>query len=213
VYTPADFLVDDPAWQRDVMRDHPFAALITGLDGTMEASHIPLLLEPAHGPQGTLLGHVARANPIWQALDGANEALAIFWGPHAYISPDWYVSPRTVPTWNFVTVHAYGAPRLLEGAAARGVLEKLTATNEAGLAPKAPWTLDKLSERTISGLVEAIVAFEIPIRRLIGKAKLGQNRKPEDVAGAASGLRVRGGPDDLAIAALMEQPPTQAREG
>ena len=205
MYTPAEFLVDDAAWQHGVMRDHPFAALITATpEGALEAAHIPLLLEPARGPRGTLLGHVARANPIWKVFDGQRETLAIFWGPHAYVSPDWYTSPRTVPTWNYVTVHVTGAPRLLDGAAAIEVLEKLTAVNEAGLAPKPPWTLDQLGPRTVSALAEAIVAFEIPIARILGKAKLNQNRKPIDARGAAAGLRARGGAGDIAIAEAIE---------
>lgn len=203
MYVPRHFAEEDLASLHALIEGHRFGILVVTLDDRPEAAHIPFLLERGRGPFGTLRAHVARANPIWRAFESGREALAIFQGPHAYVSPDWYVSPDQVPTWNYLTVHAYGTPRLLEGNEVAHLAE-LSAVNEAELAPKAPWTLDKLPAETVRALARGVVAFEIEIARLEGKAKLSQNRGADDLAGAAAGLRARGRENDLAVAELME---------
>lgn len=203
MYVPRHFAEEDLAGLHALIEGHRFGILVVTLDDRPEAAHIPFLLERGRGPFGTLRAHVARANPIWRGFESGREALAIFQGPHAYVSPDWYVSPDQVPTWNYLTVHAYGTPRLLEGNEVAHLAE-LSAVNEAELAPKAPWTLDKLPAETVRALARGVVAFEIEIARLEGKAKLGQNRGADDAAGAAAGLRARGRENDLAVAELME---------
>lgn len=203
MYVPRHFAEDDLAAKHALIDAHRFGILMVTLDDRPEAAHLPFLLERGRGDLGSLRAHVARANPIWRSFDGGREALAVFQGPHAYVSPDWYVSPDQVPTWNYLAVHAYGTPRLLEGDELAH-LAALSARNEAELAPKAPWTLEKMPAETAHAMAKGVVAFEIEIARLEGKAKLSQNRGADDVAGAAAGLRARGRENDLAVAELME---------
>jgi transcriptional regulator len=168
------------------------------------ATHLPVLLDETRGPNGTLQGHMARANPHWRAFQPEVESLVIFHGPHAYISPSWYVSEQTVPTWNYTVVHAYGCASLMEDPRhVRELLERTVRTFE-GEGPGA-WRTARVAESYIINLARGIVAFELPIARLEGKRKLGQNRPAADVSGAASGLRARGDPLGLAVADLMSQ--------
>ncbi|MFQ5766069.1 MAG: FMN-binding negative transcriptional regulator [Rhodospirillales bacterium] len=184
------------------MREESFAFLVTVSDGEPFGSHIPLYLDEDGGRPGRLLGHVARANPQWRAFDGETTALAMFWGPHAYISPTWYQSEKVVPTWNYVTVHAYGKPRVLsELAQARDVLERLTATYESDATGN--WSIDRLPEEYVEKMINGIVAFEMPIERLEGKFKLNQKSSAPDREGAIKGLRESADPDAQSIARLM----------
>lgn len=207
MYTPKPFAfpADRPATAQAVISENPFAALVmNGAEG-LDAVHIPFVLDPMRGEHGTLSAHVARANPIWRLFDGSS-ALVIFSGPHAYVSPDWYDSEGLVPTWNYVAVHAYGVPHIVEDAdRVAALLGDLTAASERTLAPKPPWTLDKVPEKQRTALMRGIVAFEIPIARFEAKQKLSQNRTPEDVAGVAAALRTTGGVYDAAVADLMEK--------
>jgi transcriptional regulator len=188
---------------RALVRAHAFATLVAVLDGEPFATHVPLLLDEARGPLGTLSGHVARTNPHWRAFDGRTPALAIFHGPHAYVSPRWYRGPDQVPTWNYEVVHAIGAPRVVEDpAAVRALLARMAEQYEAG-SPE-PWNPADLPERVADGLQRAIVAFELPIERLEGKRKLSQNKAPADRAGVVAGLLAAGDPASLAVAAAME---------
>lgn len=202
MYRPRHFDVEDQDVLFAHMRAESFAVLITAADGTPVASHIPLYIDQDGGRPGRLLGHLARANPQWQAFDGKTEALALYWGPHAYVSPNWYESEKMVPTWNYVTVHAYGRPRVLEDAAdARDVLERLTGTYESDATGN--WSIDKLPEDYVEKMINGIVAFEMPIERLEGKAKLNQKSPAADREGAIKGLRQSADPDAQTIARLM----------
>jgi transcriptional regulator len=207
MYTPSPFAfpADRPDAAQAVMRENPFAAMVvTGPEG-LDAVHIPFLFDPTQGDYGTLRAHVARANPIWRLFDGA-PALVIFWGPHAYVSPDWYQTEGLVPTWNYVAVHAYGVPRIVEDPErVAAMMADLTAASEQSLAPKPPWTLKKVPEKQRTALMRGIVAFEIPITRIDAKQKLSQNRSAADVAGVAAGLRTTGGVYDATFAELMEK--------
>jgi transcriptional regulator len=170
MYVPAYTRVGDPEILREVIRDHPFATLTTVRDGVPVATHLPFFLDG-----DVLVAHMARANPQWRDFDG-REVLVVFSGPHAYISPRWYRSPQaSVPTWNYVAVHAYGVPEVLDRAGTRDALDRLVAKEEARF-PE-PWRAD---EETVAGFIGAIVAFRIPIRRIEGKLKLSQNREGED---------------------------------
>jgi transcriptional regulator len=163
---------------------------------------MPFLLDETRGEHGTLRGHMARPNPHWQALSPDEECLVIFQGPHAYISPNWYESERAVPTWNYTTVHVYGYGSLLDDPqTVRQLLEKTVNTFEASF-PE-PWTTGRLPEDYIANMARGIVAFEIPIVRMEGKRKLGQNRPAEDVRSAAAGLRAYGDANGLEVAELM----------
>jgi len=195
MYVPALYGRDDPAELTALIQAHGFATLVTA---DLEASHLPLLHVDDGSPHGKLLGHMARANPQWRGFAG--DALAVFSGPHAYVSPSMYVSPRMVPTWNYAVVHAYGTPRVLDDAGARAVLDQLVAHYEASR--PAPWAVTALDEAYAGSLVKAIVAFELPITRLQGKWKVGQNREPVDRLAAADALAT-GTEDDRAVATLM----------
>lgn len=183
------------------MDAYPFAVLISPSGDSIEATHLPFLVDPARGPRGMLLGHVARANPHWRRFDGAHEATAIFTGPHAYVSPSWYTDPQTVPTWNYAVVHAHGRPAVIdEKRRVLDMLEALVSRHESALEP--PWTLAR-SGPDLHAQLDHIVAFEMPITRLEGKFKLSQNRSAADRRGVAN--RLAAGDDALqrALAAAM----------
>jgi transcriptional regulator len=185
-----------------LIREHSFGTLVSHDGPGLQASHLPFLLDPERGPHGTLVGHMARANPQWQSFRGEAQALVIFQGPHAYISPSWYAIELSVPTWNYVTVHAYGVPRLVEDTPA--LLEILQATVQIYEAPlPEPWSMERLPGEFVKKLTRAIVGFEVPIARLEGKSKLSQNRSQADQEGAIAGLIRQGEPADVAVAALM----------
>lgn len=208
MYLPPHFTETDIAALHALMRAHDFALLIAARGGMPEAAHLPFLLDPERGPRGTLIAHMARANTLWRAFDGAAEVLVVFQGPHAYVSPRWYEDggAGAVPTWNYAAVHAYGVPRLIEGEVrTREILARLAATYEAGNSP--PWTLES-APKTVANMLPGIVAFEIPIARLEGKWKLSQNRSAADRAGVVSALSESSDAGARGVAALMA-----AREG
>jgi transcriptional regulator len=202
MYRPKHFDMDDSSALFAMMRENSFAILVTTDGGMLAASHIPLYLDTAGGST-RILGHVARANPQWQAFDGKNEAMAVFHGVHAYVSPSWYVSQKMVPTWNYVAVHAYGKPKIIADAAgARAVLERLIAAYESSAT--GPWSMAKLPEAYVQNQIKGIVAFEMPIDRLEGKFKLSQNRSAADREGAIKGLEGTGDPVAREVARLMK---------
>ena len=203
IYTPALFREDDLSVAHALIRRYSFGTLVCRLDGQLEATHVPFLIDPERGAKGTLAAHVSRANPIWRGVGGADDVLAIFTGPHAYVSPAWYVNADNVPTWNYVAVHATGRGRIVEGVPATlDFLKKLVDVNEAEkMGP--PWSMEKLPSGFAETLAREIVAFEIEIAEVVCKLKLSQNRKPEDRAGAIAGLRAQGGPTAVDVARLM----------
>lgn len=182
MYIPKFNAVTDTAQLFNFMRQFSFATLVTAHDGFPYATHLPFLVYPDRGPGGTLVAHMARANPQWRDLagDGAaqREALVIFQGAHTYISPSWYADPVSVPTWNYMIAHVYGVPRIIEDEThVREALRALVDLHEGGF--EEPWTMD-LPEDYLRKMQRAIVAFEIPIARLEGKYKLSQNRSEGD---------------------------------
>ena len=207
MYVPEAFALKDQAYAQEVMERHGFALLVTAVDGAPRASHLPFLFDPGCGPRGTLTAHMARANPQWRDLehlaDKGGEALAIFQGPHAYVSPNWYAAGQAVPTWNYIAVHAYGTPVLIEESVrVRALLERLIERHERG--NPEPWSLAGQEEKYLSAMIRGVVAFEIPVARLEAKAKLNQNKGPKDRAGVIAGLRAAGDPLAAEVAALME---------
>ena len=194
MYVPQHFREDRVPVLHDAMRRISLATLVTGAAGALEASHLPLLLDPDPAPYGTLVSHLARDNPHWQRA-GDGDGLAIFLGPHAYVSPAWYPSKakdgRVVPTWNYVAVHAYGRLEFFDDAVRlRALVARLTAVHEGARAK--PWSIDDAPEDYVQMMLTAIVGFTLPIARLEGKWKMSQNRPPGDRAGAADGLRDEG---------------------
>jgi len=209
MYIPEPFVLTDRDEILAVMRDYAFAVLVSVVDGAPpQATHLPFLFDAATGPNGTLVAHMARANPHWRDLarlqsDG-DEALVVFQGPHAYVSPRWYGPGAAVPTWNYVTVHAYGTPRLIDDAArVRALLADLSATYEAGAAE--PWRLDAQEDSYVRANMRGIVAFEIPVARLEAKAKLSQNKAPVDRKGVIAALRDGEDPFGHEVAKMMQR--------
>jgi transcriptional regulator len=206
MYLPKDFKEERVPVMHEAMRQARLGTLITlGQDG-MEASHIPMLVDPEPAPFGTLRGHIARANPQWRHATAGVQALAIFLGPDAYITPAWYETKRqtgkVVPTWNYVAVHAYGPLEFYEDAdRLLALVTKLTETHEAGRMQ--PWAVSDAPEDFIAGMLRAIVGFELPIARLDGKWKMSQNRPAADRAGAVAGLTAEGGPKEVAVAEIV----------
>ncbi len=199
MYVPEIFKLDDPHRIAAVLRRFNFALLVSALEGRAPvATHLPFIFDAARGDKGTLIAHMARANPHWRDLaklaETGGEALTIFSGPHAYISPSWYGPGDAVPTWNYVAVHATGVPRLVEDpAAVRAILTELVAVHEAGRA--APWSLEGQGEAFLARMQRGIVAFEIPVARLEAKAKLSQNKDAGVRRSVAAALREDGEAD------------------
>jgi transcriptional regulator len=206
MYVPRAFAESDLAELHASMRAHPFATLVSAAGGAPFASHLPLLLDEASGGLGTLLGHVARPNPHAAAFDDRTPALAIFHGPHAYVSPRWYAGGPNVPTWNYVAVHASGVGALVEEAErVKALLADLVRVyeNAGGTA----WSFESLPDDYVAGMQRGIVAFEIPIERLEGKAKLSQNRDAVDQGRTREALAATGDPLARAVAAMMAGAP------
>jgi transcriptional regulator len=201
MYLPAHFTETDSAKIDAVIRANSFATLIT-FDGTRPfASHLPFLLRDTPGDRHVLIGHMARANPQWQHFKPDAEVLVVFTGPHAYVSPSWYKTPRMVPTWNYVAVHVYGFPRIVDGDQLEKILQATIAKYESSR--PTPWT-DTLPADLKTGLMKAIVGFEVDITRTEAKFKLNQNRSPEDIAGVVAALDQSHNQTERELAALMK---------
>lgn len=184
MYVPAHFRVEDRAACHDLIAAHDFGLLVTtGADGAPFATHLPFLLQREEGQFGTLYAHMARANPQWRDF-GEAQVLAVFAGPHAYVSPSWYESAPNVPTWNYAAVHAYGRPEILDAAQTTALLVALGAKHEGA----SGWRVEALPEAFRAGLQKGIVAFRVPIARLEGKWKMSQNKSNADRLGAAARL-------------------------
>jgi transcriptional regulator len=171
------------------------------------ATPLPMFLEAGEGSYGVLYGHVARANPQWRTAP-VGEALALFMGPDAYVSPGWYATKRetgkVVPTWNYVTLHAHGPVEFFDDAERLlAVVTRLTNLHEADR-PE-PWAVSDAPEPFIHSQLRGIVGVRLPITRLEGKRKLSQNRSEADQAGVAAGLAASDRPSDRALAALMQR--------
>ena len=190
MYQPPSFREPRTEVMHDLIEAFPLATLVTaGADGPF-ATHLPVVLDRAAGPLGTLRGHVARANPHHR-LATAAPALVLFRGPDAYVSPSLYPSKadhgRVVPTWNYIAVHAYGPLAFVDDPAfVLGVVEALTRRFEGGRAQ--PWAVDDAPREYVDALARAVVGVELPIARLEGKWKMSQNRDARDAAGVAEGL-------------------------
>src|ERR1700759_3894250 len=215
MYVPAHFAMDDPQ-VNELLVNHGAADLITVTSQGLLATMLPFVFDPAVGPHGALLGHVARNNEQWK-VPAQGESLVIVRGPDSYISPGWYQSKtehgRVVPTWNYVTAHVYG--RLVvhdDPAWVEDVVRRLTAKPEAarmaspGQSPA--WSVDDAPRNFIEGQLRAIVGLELQITRIEAKAKLSQNRPVTDIPGVVAGLAARG--DDRSAQAVEHA--NQARE-
>ena len=206
MYLPASFKEERVPVLHDAIRNIKVGTLITLGGEGLEASHLPMLIDPEPAPFGTLIGHLARANPQWKRAAAAPESLVTFLGPNAYVTPSWYETKRetgkVVPTWNYITVHATGTPRFIEDRdELLDIVTRLTKTHES--ARKAPWAVTDAPADYIEGMLKAIVGFALPITRLEGKWKLSQNRNPADIAGVREGTAAEPGDNAAALAAAM----------
>ncbi|MCW3098294.1 MAG: hypothetical protein JWL77_3912 [Chthonomonadaceae bacterium] len=201
MYNPPPFRVEERDALHTLVRANSFAALITmDANGAPYATHLPFLLDAESGEAGTLRAHMARANPQWRHFEAGREALVIFPGPHAYISPSWYETQPAVPTWNYAAVHAYGMPRLLDAAGLKALLYATVAQYE-GVGEEG-WQFE-MGPEYVEQMMRGIVGFEIPIARLEGKLKMSQNRSATDRRQVIAALRATGRASDLDVAKLM----------
>lgn len=210
MYLPSSFAERDLPTLFAFIEAHPLGALVTtSATGQLFATHLPLVVDRTVGPLGSLRGHVARANPHSRILaDGAGEALVIFTGPDAYITPEWYATKqetgRVVPTWNYVAVHAHCTLRLHDdGPFLRGHLEELTRQHEA-VRPM-PWQVSDAPADYIDQQLKAIVGLELTIDRLEGKWKMSQNRPAADIDGVIQGLSESDAARDHTVAAIVRE--------
>ncbi|MBA4359164.1 MAG: FMN-binding negative transcriptional regulator [Gammaproteobacteria bacterium] len=206
MYNPSGFAIKDLHELQQQIIDTRLALVVTHGEQGLQASHLPLLFNPEQGPNGTLYGHFARGNPQWKELQNGAEALVIFTGADAYVSPGFYPSKaehgKVVPTWNYVAVHAYGtADVFTEADRLLNLVSALTDRHEASR--QQPWKVTDAPADYIDGMLKAIVGFALPIQRLEGKRKLSQNRSAADIAGVREGLAASPDVHDQALAHLM----------
>lgn len=208
MYQPPLFREDDLAIQHDLIRTHPFGALVTLASTGLVANSVPFVLDTAAGERGTLRCHVARGNPLWKDFDAAHGALVIFSGLDRYITPSWYATKResgkVVPTWNYAAVHVYGPIVVKDDRDwLAGHVAELTAQQER--ARQEPWAVSDAPPPFVEGQLRGIVGLEIPIARLEGKWKMSQNRTAADRAGVIEGLGAEPDVEAAELAALIKE--------
>ena len=202
MYMPPAFAESDLTKLHDFVEQNSFGLLVSNVDGLPFASHLPFLLERDTGRQGTLVGHLARANPQWAEANG-HGILAIFSGPHAYISPTWYETDEVVPTWNFVVVHVYGQVQIIEDEPSLlQIVQRSIRFYEHGM-PR-PWSFDA-STTFMKRMLGQIIGFRIEIDKIEGKWKLNQNHPVERRRKVIAALRQQGDENSRTIAALMQE--------
>lgn len=207
MYLPRHFEETRVETMHALMRAHPLGLLVThGADG-LQANSLPFLVDAGPAPRGTLVAHVARANPLWREANGS-PVLVVFQGPQAYVSPGWYASKaehgKVVPTWNYIMVQARGRLRAIDDAARlHALVSRLTATHEAGR--DKPWAVDDAPRDYVDATLKAIVGIEIEIEAMAGKWKVSQNRSAADREGVAAGLAAQGHDDAVAMAEAVRR--------
>ena len=205
MYTPPAFRVDDLAEIHAAMRAARAATLVTATADGLIGTPLPTMIDETEGPNGTLYGHLARANAQWKTAP-VGEAMAIFMGPQAYITPSWYATKaethKVVPTWNYVTVHAYGPVEFFEDAdRLHDVVKRLTDLHEQGRSD--PWAVSDAPPEFIKAQLKGIVGVRMPLTRIEGKRKMSQNRNEADRAGVVAGLQESERPEDRFVASLV----------
>ena len=190
-----------------LIQAHPLGVWVSIGKGELIANHIPFDLDPARGEFGTLVGHVARANPIWRESPSAVPALVTFQGPQAYVTPSWYPSKhehgKAVPTWNYAVVHAHGVPVFIQDKAwIYEHVSRLTSRHEASQA--LPWAVSDAPADYMDKMIGSIVGVEIPISRLEGKWKMGQNRSESDQLGVVAGLMAKRDSHAAGVVEMMQ---------
>ena len=205
MYTPPAFKEDNLTVLHAMMTSTGLATFVTATENGLMATPLPLMIDPHEGPYGVLHGHLARANPQWTATP-MGEAMAVFMGPDAYITPSWYTTKqengRVVPTWNYAAVHAYGPVTFFEDEdRLLGLVSRLTELHEQ--AREQPWAVTDAPEKFVKAQLRGIVGMRMPITRLEGKRKMSQNRNASDRAGVVKGLSGSDRSADQAVAAQI----------
>ncbi len=208
MYQPPHFREDRVEVQHALIRGHPLGLIVTSGPGGLQANHVPCLVYPGESKLGTLRAHVARANPQWKELAAVEQCLVVFQGPQEYITPSWYATKqetgKVVPTWNYVVVHAWGHPRVVDDVAwLRRQVEDLTNLNE-GRFPE-PWKVSDAPEPYLASQLKGIIGIEISIDRIEGKWKVSQNRPAIDRAGVVAGLRGSGESREVMASLVAER--------
>lgn len=197
MYLPQHFAVTEPQVLFNLMRQFSFATLVSVHEGKPFATHMPFAVDPE---RNLLTSHIARANPQWTSFAQNEEVLVIFQGDHSYISPSWYEKHPSVPTWNYMTVHAYGKVQIVEEpAVVKTLLHNLVVQYEQ------QWKMEGLPEDYLHGMMKGIVAFQLEITRLEGKFKLSQNRSRTDQEQVVAALKQSRHPNDQAVAVQMQK--------
>lgn len=202
MYRPKAFAVDEVEVLHAAIRARVLATLAVVDDEKVQLAYAPVVVDPC-APFGCLRFHLARQNPVANLLDGAKVRVS-FLGPDGYVSPDWYAGEGFVPTWNYIAIEGEGIARRLEGEACEAALAELSAQQEARLAPKPPWTLEKLTATKRRQLLEAISVFALPLSRLEGKFKLSQDKSVTDRNGLVRALKSLQDPDAMSLARAMD---------
>ena len=205
MYLPQHFAEPRVDELHRIIREHPLGMLVTNGPAGLDANHIPFEFDAERGPHGTLLAHVARANPLCTEIAAGADVMVVFRGVQGYISPNWYPSKhethRLVPTWNYEVVHAHGRLRLVDDEKfVRGIVARLTRRHEAP--EPQPWKMGQAPADYLDQMLRAIVGVEIEVVRLECKRKLSQNREARDVDGAVQALQERG---QVALSSAMAE--------
>lgn len=207
MYCPAAFRQDDLASLHAQIQASGLAIVTSSGAQGLQASHLPLLLEPGEGEFGILYGHFARANPHWRDLASGAEAMVVFSGADAYVHPGWYPAKaehaKVVPTWNYIAVHAWGQAEVFDEPERLLQLVSRLSDRHEQTRPQ-PWAVSDAPRDYIDAMLRAIIGFALPIRRLEGKWKLSQNRSTADQAGVLAGLATSSNPRDRELAAQMK---------
>lgn len=202
-YIPQEFQVSEDQALQEFMRQYNFATIISASQDEIVTSHVPVITRSL-GKTLVIVGHIARANSHWKLMNGALPALVIFHGPHGYISPTWYESTPSVPTWNYGVVHAHGLPAVnTDETFLRKLLKDLVLRHE-GVGPK-NWSPESVPAKYYEQMLQAIVGFEMPVTKLEGKFKLGQNRSAEDRRRVIAGLENENSPESKRLAEFMRR--------
>lgn len=213
MYTPPAFRLQDQDLAFRVAEENSFGMLAAPLDGGIELTHLPMQVSrdgdadgDGDGAVWRVIGHVARGNPLVRAFEAGAVGTAVFSGPHAYISPDWYVARDQVPTWNYVAVQFKGRlTAITDPDALRDLLSELVASQETTLAPKRPWDHEMMPDGLMDRMMKGIVGFSMTVETIEAKAKMSQNKRPEDREGLIDGLIARGDPGSVATAEWMRR--------
>jgi transcriptional regulator len=208
MYTPKHFEERDVTVLHTLIRSHPLGAWVTQAKEGLVVNHIPFLVDSTRGEYGTIIGHVARANPIWKSLTKEMASVVIFQGPQTYITPSWYPTKhahgKAVPTWNYAVVHVHGIPCAIEDR--DWLLKHVTELSDLHeLESAVPWSVSDAPPDYIDTMLKAIVGIEIPISTVLGKWKTSQNRPLPDKLGTIAGLYERGDASSKQMAELVQR--------